>query len=478
MAEHEDRMPAADDDLVRRAMVTLRHDVESLPLAEPHFVRARGARRRRQRLLTWSAAAAVAVVVAGTAGYAALANRPGPAPAPPASTGAAATTSTTTTTTPASSLDQPGALPLLQEWTSTLGLTGHARLTRVTEQDHECLATNPRGQVQRQQVTVDGLAFEGGQTRFSVDSNSDPDTVAEGIASDIAGCQAGHGFVVTPETASGWPRLYSYTAGDAGSGWFAVVPGAHDVTLIQVVDPSHKNSVFTHPQVTALADIAQKRLAKYGTHAAPPSTTTSTPVIGPSAINEPMPVSGVAPLLSPNLFVAASQWTSPGFAKGAKAYAGKGAQEGSATIVQCETDDQQAGIGGRYGIVTVRAGSGDANVIGKQRVRLFEDVDAAGLASADVKGLDTLIMKGCGTGKDTTTATRGPQPGTYLLTTKVSGPDGSGVMYQWVGVTLQQTPGAVTTIAFHGTSDGQGFTGTAAQGFTELDRLLALARQK
>jgi hypothetical protein len=45
-------------------------------------------------------------------------------------------------------------------------------------------------------------------------------------------------------------------------------------------------------------------------------------------------------------------------------------------------------------------------------------------------------------------------------------------------VTLQKTPGAVTTIAFHGTSDGQGFTGTAAQGFTELDRLLALARQK
>jgi hypothetical protein len=36
----------------------------------------------------------------------------------------------------------------------------------------------------------------------------------------------------------------------------------------------------------------------------------------------------------------------------------------------------------------------------------------------------------------------------------------------------------VSTIVFHGTSDGQGFTGTPAQGFDELQRLLALARQK
>jgi hypothetical protein len=192
-----------------------------------------------------------------------------------------------------------------------------------------------------------------------------------------------------------------------------------------------------------------------------------------------MPVSGVAPLLSSNLFVAASQWTSPAFARGATAYAAPSAQEGSSTVVECETDGQQAGIGGRYGIVTVRAGKGDANVIGKQRVRLFEDVDAAGLAAQDVAGLDRLVMHGCGkAGGSTTTAVRGPAPGTYLLTTKVTGPDGAGELYQWVGVTLQRTPGAVSTIVFHGTSDGQGFTGTPAQGFEELQRLLALARQK
>ena len=39
------------------------------------------------------------------------------------------------------------------------------------------------------------------------------------------------------------------------------------------------------------------------------------------------------------------------------------------------------------------------------------------------------------------------------------------------------TPGAVTTVVFHGTTTA-GFPGDAAQGFAELDRLLMLARQK
>jgi hypothetical protein len=324
------------------------------------------------------------------------------------------------------------------------------------------------------------MRFEGGQTRFSVDASADPQTVAEGLASDIAGCQAGPGFVVTAPASSAWPRLFSYTAGDAGSGWFAVVPGARDVTLIQVVDPAHPTSVFTRAQVASLATIARERLARYGTGvgSTPASSSSSPPPSGPTAVNQRMPVSGVAPLLSSNLFVAASQWTSPRFAGGAPAYAGPGAQEGSSAVVRCETDTQQAGIGGRYGIVTVHAGKGSANVIGIQRVRLFEDVDAAGLAASDVAGLDRLIMQGCRSGASTTTAVRGPTPGTYLVTTRVSGSGGSSVVYQWVGVTRQRRPGAVTTVVFHGTGDGQGFTGTPAQGFTELARLLALARQK
>jgi hypothetical protein len=134
---------------------------------------------------------------------------------------------------------------------------------------------------------------------------------------------------------------------------------------------------------------------------------------------------------------------------------------------------------GRYGIVSVRSGPGDANYIGKQRVRLFEGADAADRVTTERQRVDDIVMAGCGVpGGSTTTASHGATAGTYLLTTKVTGPDASGTLFQWVGVSTMATPGAISTIAFHGTSDGQGFTGTAAQGFAELDRLLALARQK
>ena len=88
-----------------------------------------------------------------------------------------------------------------------------------------------------------------------------------------------------------------------------------------------------------------------------------------------------------------------------------------------------------------------------------------------------MLGKGCAESDGKVTVKRGPADGTYLLTKKVTG-EATGTAYRWVGVTALSTPGAWTTVVFHGTDDGQGFQGTAAQGFAELDRLLALARQK
>lgn len=490
MAELES-WSAADDTLVRGALATLRTDVDAVPLPDARFVRARGAQRRRRRTMTWAAASAAAAVAIGTVGMSLLGeHRPGPLVPSTRTTGTAIRTPSPTTTAPptsstsTSSLDQPGALPLPQEWVSALRVTGRPRLTVLRKSspdwgNHECLVTIPVGQVERQQVTVDGLRFEGGETRFAVPTSLDPRTVAEGVTSDIAACQAGPRFTVTPQS-EGWPRLFSYKAGEAGSGWFAVVPGPADLTLIQVVDPAHSTSVFTQAQVLRLADIAEGRLKRYGSAAtASPSGsgTTGSPASTP-AKDEDMPVSGVAPLLPSRLFVAASQWTSPLFAHGAKATAGPGALEGSSAIVPCETDEQQAGVGGRYGIVNIRAGQGPANYIGKQRVRLFEDVQGYELAQADLKRLDRLVMAGCGSaGGPRTTAQRGPLDGTYLLTTKSAESTGA-TSYAYVGATGQQTEGAVSTVVFWGSSDGQGFQGTKAQGFAELTRLLDLARQQ
>jgi hypothetical protein len=486
MADHDD-WTADDDAGLRAALTSLRADVEAAPLPDVRFVKARGMARRRQRLLTWTAAAAAAVVVAGTVGYTQF-GRDAASPLGPATRSGTTSASPSPTTTAADSLDQPGALPLLQEWTSALRLTGAARLTTqdpksADYRSFECLVTLPRGEALRQEITLDGGGFQGGQTQFKVSRSLDPQTVAEGIAADVAGCQPAPDFVVTPETAGGWPRLFSYTAGAAGSGWFAVVPGAADVTLIQIADSAHATSTFTHPQVTALADIAEKRLARYGSGAAttPPSPSGGTSS-GPKAIDENMPVSGPDPVPSSALFVAASQWTSKQFAAGAPAYAGKAGS--SANLggigVFCESDGYLSGIGGQVGVVEVRAGAGDANVIGHQRVRVDQSADAGARqawAEDQVSQEESLLAKGCTESDGTVTVTRGPRAGTFLLTKKVTG-DASGTAYRWVGVTTMTTSGAMTTVDFHGTSDGQGFRGTAAQGFAELDRLLALARQK
>jgi hypothetical protein len=466
---------AADDERIRAAMSTLRADVDAVPLADVRFVKARGMQRRRQRVLAWTAAGAAAAVVATVVAFNPL-GRDTTAPLPPANP------STSTTTTAPSTLDQPGALPLAPEWVSALALEGSATVTPVRPGEPvECLAAEPGTKAQQESVAAADPQVTGAQTRFTVLGGGSAETAAQDVADQVAGCQAGPGFTVEPVRADQWPRLYSYTAGDAGSGWFAVAFAGRDVTLLQVVDAGSPTLRFTQAQVSQLAQLATERLERYGaaTTSSPTPSTTTSPA-GPAAINEKMPVTGVKPLLSSNLFVAASQWTSPFFGNGAKAYAGVGEPEGaSSAVLQCETEDQMAEIGGRWGIVKVRAGGHDEDYVGSQRVRLFQGDDAVTLAAADVKRLDAAIMGGCARpGETTTTAERGPPEGTYLLTTKVTGPDASGEMYQWVGVTTQQTTGAVTTIVFHGTNDGQGFGGTADNGFAEVERLLDLARQK
>ena len=464
---------AADDERLRAAMATLRADVDAAPLTDVRFVKARGMRRRRQRMLAWTAAGAAAAVVAAVVAFNPLA-RDTTAPLPPAHT----STTAPAPTTAADPSTLPGALPLAQEWAKALSLKGTVRVTPVQPfEADECVVVEPGTKVQQEQVATDTV--EGGQTRFTIGAGSDPQTAAEGLADGVAGCEAGPGFTVTPVQTGSWPRLYSYAAGEAGTGWFAIALVKNDIALLHVADPRTGPSSLTRQQISALAEVATQRLARYGSGStAAPTPTTTTPVAGPPAIDQDMPVVGVEPLLSSKLFIAASQWTSPLFADGAKAYPGQGNQEGSSAIVECETDDQQAGIGGRYGIVTIRAGSGDANVIGKQRVRLFEDVQGYELVQADMARIDKLVMAGCSSpGGNRTAAERGPVQGTYLLTTRVT-TEATGMMYQWVGVTGQQTEGAISTIVFHGTNDGQGFQGTKQQGFQELLRLMDLARQK
>ena len=473
MAEHED-WTAADDAQLRRAMATLRRDVEATPLPDVRFVRARGRARRRHRFLSLTAAAAAAVVVAGTAGYAAW----GPSsrtPVTPASSARSATTTppSTTSTTTTDTLAQPGALPLVSEWASALELTGSVLLTPVKPFGPvECLQSEPGTKVQQEEVTR-SPDVQGGQTRFRIGAGQDPGTAADGIAADIAGCSLAPGYKVTPATSGGSSRLFSYTAGDAGSGWWAVVAGKHDVVVLQVNQNDRPKSSFTLAQVQELVSTAQKRLARYGTGTKGTASTTSSPTFtGPKAVDEQMTVVGPSPVPSWKLFVAASQWKSSALTGGAATTAGPGAMEGSTAVASCETDKQQAGVGGRVGIVSVRVGTGTASYIGKQRVQL-DDSSGADLQQAYVDArlaeAKALFGKGCPTGNGAVRSTPGPTAGTWRLDTVSS--DGTSTFTEWVGVTAQRTPGAVSTVVLTKVSE-------PAQGFAELDRLLQLARQK
>jgi hypothetical protein len=324
------------------------------------------------------------------------------------------------------------------------------------------------------------MQFEGGQVRFRIDAGQDVQTAADGVADEVASCQAGPSFTVTQYLPGGpgasgpyrpW-KLFSYSAGDAGSGWFAVVTGQRDVTFLQVVDPSHQTSQFSGAQVTGLAQIAQQRLERYGTGTKATPTTSSPTVTGPKAIDEDMPVSGPDPKPSSKLFVAASQWTSKPLTGGARATAGPGALEGSTAIASCETDKQQAGIGGSVGVVSIRTGSGSANYVGHQRVQVDQSTDPTtqqGYVKARLNEAQALYAKGCSFANGTVKSTPGPTGGTYRLDTVFT--DGSPTLSEWVGVTAQQTPGAVSTVVITKAADPK-------QGFAELDRLLDLARQK
>ncbi|SES47156.1 hypothetical protein SAMN05216199_4017 [Pedococcus cremeus] len=473
MAETDTWTPA-DDDYVREALGSLKTDVDALPLADVRFVKARGRARRRRTMLGWTAGAAAAALVAAVIGFSALGGDNATHPVPPA-TG----TTTAPTTAPTTPLDrqavspylaEPGALPLGKEWKLALGWSTAFEVQTVTSYEAD-LCLGPNGGTPREAETLLSGAgnIQGGQTRWTAGSSTEAQKVADAMARSIGACRQGQ-FAVKGVQTTGWPRLYTYTAGDAGSGWYAVTHAGNEVAVLTVTEPDHPKTEFERAEVERLAAIATARLERYG------SGTTSTPS-GPTGTTaqpsgEDMPVVGSQPAVSSSLFVPASQWSSQELTQGARTYAGLGAQEGSASIAQCETDQFQAGVGGRYGIVSIRSGSGQANYIGKQRVRLDDSTSSAqqqSFVQARLAEAKALYGKGCTFGNGTVKATPGPTEGTWRLDTVFK--DGSPTLTEWVGVTAQQTPGAMTTIVLTKVPNPK-------LGFPELDRLLVLARQR
>jgi hypothetical protein len=470
MVELQDWTPD-DDALLRAAMTTLRRDVEALPLTDAQLVRARGAQRRRQRMAVWTASAAAAAVVVGTVAWGQLSHDTG-LPIAPATTSAGTGTTTTTTPAPSPTSGAPtlsgNALLTPPEWVALGGLTaGVQRVATGAPEMTMCGATLPGTWVEGYELGVDPAVRIGVQDRYRTRSGGGP-AAAQQVVSGLLKCQTP--FTVR-QTAGGssWPRVLSYYTGHTGSGWMAVAAVGDGYSVLQLHDP-RVDSPPAIPGFATLAQRAQERLVRFGSSAgSTPSSTTTAPV-GPTAINQTMPVSGVAPLISSSLFVAASQWASTALTGGKLTDADPGQPGGGlGGVAPCETDAYLSGVAGRYGIVRIRAGQGSAASIGLQRVRLFEDVDARSLVDADLARARSLLSHGCTLANGTVRSTAGPTAGTYRLDTVFT--DGSPTVSAWVGVTAQHTQGAVSTVVITRATD-------PTQGFAELDRLLALARQK
>jgi hypothetical protein len=323
-----------------------------------------------------------------------------------------------------------------------------------------CGVESPGTVLEAQRVRSEFSPLVGVQVRFGT-APDQAEAAAGRFADTLARC--GTPLTVTPKDPSGWPRVFSYTTGHTGSGWLAVAASGNDVTYLQVVDPGATRPPVSEASFRSLAEIAQTRIKRYG--GAATATGASTPPSPPSsslAIDEEMPVAGPNPLLDSTLFVAGSQWASPALTGGRQSSAGAGEWEGTAALTECDADTSTAG---RFGIIRVRNSSTGA-YFGAQRVRIL---DSATAASDYAKRLRGTIGRGCDFPNGSNKVTPGDVDGTYRVDTTFA--DGSTTLTSFVGYSAMDTPDAVTTVVVWGLKD-------PAQGFDELARLLALARQK
>ncbi|MGN6635612.1 MAG: hypothetical protein ACTHJ6_09155 [Oryzihumus sp.] len=463
------RWSAADDELVRGALATLRRDVEEIELADVRFVKARGAARRRRTVLTAAAAAAAAVLAVGYVGFSGLGGHASSL-RPAVSTSRTSTAPTTSATTPDDAgvpLPVPGDLPVSAEWQRALGITETVVLADLKEAEGGAVLDcpnvgEPGTRAHGQSVTAESAGLQGDQQVYDNGSTAIADRKADQVVSQLLACSSGGAPVKPPKVSvvadSAWPKVFS-GVGPASTEWFVVTHSGSKVGIVTIVEPGESGKHhWTVSQVQDIGAVAQRRLG--GDVAA---TTGS----GPStvAFDERMPVAGTRPLLPSSLFVAASQWAAPGLSGGHGTHAVTTDFEGGAQLHECDVDTAMdlTSSAGRFGIVTV-ADQVDGTILGRQRVRLTASAAAARVeAHRVIHGIAT-----CGSRVADVTVTPDPaRPGLFKV---VGAEPGAPAAAGWLAVSVQDgTPAAVTTLYLRS---------QPARGFAELDRLLSLARQK
>lgn len=468
---------AADDEIVRGALATLRRDVEMLDLADVRFVKARGAARRRRSLLVATAAAAAAVLAVGYLGFSGVGRTSSLRPAGPARTSTTAPTSPATPSPSATDeagipLPVAGELPVSAEWQRALGITETVIVSDFKESGGgaipDCANVGEPGSRERaQEVVAESSGLQGDQRVYGNASASAGDHKADELVSQLLACSSG-APVASPKVSivadSAWPKVFS-AVGPASTAWYVVTHAGSKVGLVSVIEPGEGGKHrWTAAQIQDIGAVAQRRLVGgVGPAPAPTGGSTSAPV----ARNEPMPVAGTRPLLSATLFVAASQWSSGAVSQGHATHAVTTDWEGSAQVHECDLDTamDMTGTAGRFGIVSV-ADQVDGTFLGKQRVRLMGSAERARAEAARLgAGVESCGRRQQGV----TVRTDAAHPGVWRV--EVTYP-GAKPVTTWLAVTtLGGTPDAVTMLYVR--------TPMAdTDGWAQMERLLALARQK
>lgn len=506
-----------EDDLVRRALQSLREDVDASVLPGPKAARDEGNRRRRAR---WTvagfglAAAGVAIAAVGLSGVlrpghsltdpATGASRSvtsglatsgpatsGPATSGPATSGPVSPTGASsnppassshpsasggTSTSPgtavdwAALLDERAILPTAAEWQAVLG-----RSTRPSVVDGPAgvgdllCATSPAPGVTEtaQEVTVDALAGPlAKQADFVFASEAAAAKAATAMSATLSACPLPKPEKITPQSTdrySSHPVMWSFADSDGNTGWVTITQRGRDVAYVETwASAGSTTTPLTLDQFARLTSVVENRLERYG--AAPsPTPGTDRHLAGPAGH-----------LPAPDLFLDPADFTSVLVTGTGGAEAGPGQWEGGSSVTTaCDADTAHDGT---FALMAITKAGVDAGYFATQRIRQVSagSVDIGEATKAEVDRL-AGAFSGCDvSGAVThTTSLAGPASGLWKLETTFT--DGTAPFIQFVAVGATGTPGYVSTIVL--TAPAGGSIDEAGY-WRELERLQGLAAQR
>lgn len=221
----DDRAPGStdlwttgDDDLVRGALMSLRADVDAIPLPEPAFVRARGDAHRRRLLLASAAGVAAAVIVVGALGFRGLAREdasPPPLPASPTPT-LSVTDSPTGTPSPTTSPTRSATGSATPSATGTPSTSG----TRPTPTG-TTPTSRPTPAGTAPQIRTKGTPRIPASTFLTVEAWNDANTLGSRLTSYLPTEAGVGGVTMCDPNAEVTPAAMTWFRAGNGSSWWA-----------------------------------------------------------------------------------------------------------------------------------------------------------------------------------------------------------------------------------------------------------------